>query len=335
MPRLSRYETVRSGIWLDPWGRPEYNSAMIRQCLRLMAALLITVTAACGSDTPTAPAPAPLPSFDGFFDFTDTATVDGRLRQWIVHLPVTYDHDTRLPLVLAFHGAGESAQGMQSGTGLDGTANARGFVTVYPRATSLWAEGCDCTTAEEQGVDDVGFVRFLIDDLAQNYAIDTERVYAAGFSQGGAFTERLACELNSPVAGIAVVGMTMRRGLVELCAVPIALGLSIPALLMHGTEDNSVPADGSGDGPGAVLPLTEATDVLLALNQCSGAPAVTFEPADPEPLPRFRREIYSDCADGGRVEVDIVEGGGHEWPSPARNVNELEANRLIADFFGL
>jgi polyhydroxybutyrate depolymerase len=253
------------------------------------------------------------------------------VREWIVHLPAAYDHDTRLPLVLAFHGAGESAQGMQFGTGLDGTANTRGFVAVYPRATSLWAEGCDCTTAEEQGVDDVAFVRFLIRHLAENYAIDTDRVYAAGFSQGGAFAERLACELNSPVAAIAVVGMTMRRALLELCAVPMALGLSIPALLMHGTEDTSVPAEGSD----SQFSLAETTDVLLGLNQCLGVPAVTFEPADPEPLPRFRREIYSDCADDGRVEVDVVEGGGHEWPAPERNVNGLEANRLIADFFGL
>lgn len=320
------------GIWLDPWGRGEYYSAMIRTCLRLaIAALAAAGTVSCGSDTPTAPAPAPLPSFDGIFDFTDTATVDGRVREWIVHLPTTYDHDTRLPLVLAFHGAGESAQGMQFGTGLDGTANARRFVTVYPRATSLWAEGCNCTTAEEQGVDDVGFVRFLIRRLAEDYAIDTERVYAAGFSQGGAFIERLACELNSPVAGIAVVGMTMRRGLLELCAVPIALGLSIPALLMHGTEDNSVSADGSG----SQFSLAEATEVLLELNECSGPPVVTFEAIDTESLPRFRREVYSDCAEDGRVELDVVEGGGHEWPSPARNVNGLEANRLIADFFGL
>ncbi|MEN8144783.1 MAG: PHB depolymerase family esterase [Gemmatimonadota bacterium] len=283
----------------------------------------------------TEPPPRPLPSFDGFFDFTDTATVDGFLRQWIVHLPSDYDHQTRLPVVMAFHGSGESAQGMQAGTGLDSDANERGFVTVYPRATSQWAEGCDCTTADRLGVDDVGFVRFLIRELAANYAIDTERVYAAGFSQGGAFTESLACAIDSPVAGIAVVGMTMRRGLLQLCAVPIALGLSMPALLMHGTEDTSIPAEGSGEGPRSVLSLTEATGALLGLNRCSGSPAVTFEPADPEPLPRFRRERYTNCAEGGRVEVDVVEGGAHDWPAPERNATGLDASRLIADFFGL
>ncbi|MEE9207651.1 MAG: PHB depolymerase family esterase [Gemmatimonadota bacterium] len=309
MPRLSRYETLLSAVWLDPWGSDEYYSAMIGRYLRLVGAIVaVSATVACSSDTPTASQPVSLPSFDGIFDFTDTATVDGRLRSWIVHLPTTYDHEARLPLLLAFHGAGESAQGMQAGTGLDGTANERGFVAVYPRATSLWAEGCDCTSAEAQGVDDVEFVRFLIGRLAQTYAIDAERVYAAGFSQGGAFTERLACELDRPVAGIAVVGMTMRRGLLDVCAVPIALGLSIPALLMHGTEDNTVPAEGSGDEPGSVLSLAEAADVLLRLNRCSGAPAVTFEPAGPEILPRFRREVYSDCANDGRVEIDIVEG---------------------------
>jgi len=44
------------------------------------------------------------------------------------------------------------------------------------------------------GLDDVGFVRYLLDDMNSKYCVDTGRVFAVGHSNGGGFVNMLACD---------------------------------------------------------------------------------------------------------------------------------------------
>ena len=60
--------------------------------------------------------------------------------------------------------------------------------------------GSCCGSAVSQGVDDVGFVNAMIDAVDAAYCVDPKRVYAAGFSNGGMLSNRLACELGDRVA---------------------------------------------------------------------------------------------------------------------------------------
>ena len=54
--------------------------------------------------------------------------------------------------------------------------------------------------------DDVGFVDSIIADLRSELPIDRHRVFASGFSNGGAFTARLAVERSTELAAAAFSG---------------------------------------------------------------------------------------------------------------------------------
>ena len=57
----------------------------------------------------------------------------------------------------------------------------------------------------EDNVDDVAFIRALLDDLMRAYQVDAKRVYATGMSNGAIMAYRLASELSDRIAAIAPV----------------------------------------------------------------------------------------------------------------------------------
>ena len=57
---------------------------------------------------------------------------DGRVRNYLVHIPPQYDQARQTPIVLAFHGGGSNAEQMAKFCGLNGTADKHGFIVVYP-----------------------------------------------------------------------------------------------------------------------------------------------------------------------------------------------------------
>ena len=57
----------------------------------------------------------------------------------------------------------------------------------------------------QQQVDDVRFIQQLIAYLKQHYAIDSTRIYIAGFSNGGMLTYQLAEQMGTQLAAVAVV----------------------------------------------------------------------------------------------------------------------------------
>lgn len=57
--------------------------------------------------------------------------------------------------------------------------------------------------------DDMAFFRSLFDFMAASYSIDPKRIYATGFSNGGAMSTRLAVEMSDRVAAAASSGGNM------------------------------------------------------------------------------------------------------------------------------
>ena len=136
----------------------------------------------------------------------------GRSRSYIVHLPAASRSGTALPLVLAFHGGGGEAAGLQRYAGLDAVADREGFIVVYPFGTGplprrllTWNAGECCGYAMNNNVDDVGFAIAVIDDLARRTSVDANRVYATGHSNGAMMVYRLAAERADRVAAIVPV----------------------------------------------------------------------------------------------------------------------------------
>jgi polyhydroxybutyrate depolymerase len=115
-----------------------------------------------------------------------------------VHVPARAP--ARPSLLLAFHGTGDPVRSFGDWTRLQDVADRRRFILAAPASeASQWQlDGA-------RGDEDVRRTIRLLDRLESTACVDPARVYLTGFSNGGGFATRLACELASRVAAVASV----------------------------------------------------------------------------------------------------------------------------------
>ena len=232
-------------------------------------------------------------------------------RHYLLHVPKTAKANA--PLVLVFHGGGGHAAGMPRLTGFDALADAKGFIVAYPEGGGAhWND-----TRGLSAADDVAFVGALIDELARTLSIDRSRVFATGYSNGGFFAQRLACDLADRIAGVASVAATMPETLVCKPA------RAVPVMFVHGTGDPVVLIGGGvvGQGHGRSLSLAAAAKFWRDQDGASGEAVATDLGAG------VHRDTWS-----GRAEVVVytIRGGGHAWPRG----RDMDATAGIWAFFG-
>src|SRR5689334_11750123 len=91
-------------------------------------------------------------------DYTESMQSGGLTRTYYIHLPLSYDGQQTVPLVLAFHGSGATGQDLSQQTHLNEISDEGGFILVYPDGyQEQWADGRGTTPPEQAGVDDVAF----------------------------------------------------------------------------------------------------------------------------------------------------------------------------------
>ena len=162
-------------------------------------------------------------------------THDGIQRDYILYIPEIYDGSTAVPLVLNFHGFGSSASQQMFYGDFRDIADTEGFLLVHPEGTSsigdqFWNVGFPGNSSST--IDDVGFTEALIDELATLYAIDLDRVYATGMSNGGFMSFLLACQLSEKIAAVASVTGSMTQDTFDDCNAQHPT----PVLQIHGTK---------------------------------------------------------------------------------------------------
>jgi polyhydroxybutyrate depolymerase len=178
-----------------------------------LAALAAALAAAAALAQPPAPREvAPTPAGD----FELALEHDGRTRTALVHVPEQAGGGRPLPVVLNFHGSGGNARDHREYVRMDTLADREGFIVVYPNGTGwfeeqllTWNAGLCCGYAVTEKVDDVGFVRALLDALGTRAPVDPARVYATGLANGAMMSYRLAAQASDRIAAIAPVGGSM------------------------------------------------------------------------------------------------------------------------------
>jgi polyhydroxybutyrate depolymerase len=268
--------------------------------------------------------------------------IDGRMRTYLVHSPLNRLSSGRLPVVLAFHGGGSNAEAMMQFSGLNEKADQAGFLAVYPNGTGrykgryTWNAGNCCAYAQWNRVDDVSFVKAMLEELDRSYLIDRSRVYATGMSNGGMMAYRLASEMAGSIAAIAPVAGAMAT---EECSP----SEPVSVIHFHGREDKFAPFDG-GRGERSLLPIDHysvehSIEAWLEANECGPEPLeedlLTGESGD-----RVLKRRYGPGRSCSEIVVYIIENGGHTWPgrlSPLRMLGrstlEISANDLMWEFF--
>ncbi|HSY77211.1 MAG TPA: PHB depolymerase family esterase, partial [Bacteroidia bacterium] len=63
-----------------------------------------------------------------------TIMVDGKKRDYIIHLPANYQTLNNIPLIMALHGSGGKSEGTQKLYQLDPLADKYGYIVLYPQA---------------------------------------------------------------------------------------------------------------------------------------------------------------------------------------------------------
>lgn len=134
-------------------------------------------------------------------------TSDGGERSFSLYIPSSYDPAVQWPLVLLFHAFGGEGERMLRSYGWDDIAETKGFLVVAPDGEWFETQGRSWAARSllDPPVDDVAFVEGLLGSLSNDYALDTNRIYVVGNSQGGSMAYRLACELPERLAAVAAV----------------------------------------------------------------------------------------------------------------------------------
>ncbi len=163
----------------------------------------------------------------------------------------------------------------------------------------FWNATGACCDKYGAPVDDVAYVRAVPDDVMSKESIDPKRVFVFGFSNGGFFAHRLACEMSDRIAAIASMAGATRNEPAR-CAPTSAVSV----IEIHGDADEIVPFGGgripfdAGMPPGA-LPGARATVGTWAQLDAKLAGAETTI------------ERYAGCPAGVGVELWTVRGGKH------------------------
>ena len=242
---------------------------------------------------------------------------DGIDRTYLLHLPPSYNGADSLPLVVNMHGLGGSGPKQAIHSRMNLKADAEGFYVVYPNGTGTikgWNAGTCCGEA-----DDVGFISVLIDTIRANYVVDTMRVFACGFSNGGMMSHRLACELSGRIAAVAPVagGLIMEDW--DNCRPPRA----VPIIHFHARDDSTAKYYGS-----EILPATDSVmETWAEWDSCDVGPDTFFNG------PNSFRQTWSQSEGDVEVVFWTTEDGGHSWPGVPGGSQAISANDLMWDFF--
>lgn len=253
--------------------------------------------------------------------FRYSLEINGRVRTALVYLPPQYGPDRTLPVVLVFHPNGADARLMSEITQMHAYGDQAGFITVYPDAGSpsgqpggrSWPVGSETMKEPMETapgpMEDLVFIETLIDDLALEYTVDEQRIYAVGLGQGASMAARLACEMAGRLAAIALVS----PGAPFNDCRP-SNPVSVLVIQDRKSPRRHLPlADDPTPNPGR---SDSMVDWWLRFNQCAPEAAPTLKTGDAECW------TFRSCPQTGAVDYCRVKDAGQAWPGAGQLITD-------------
>ena len=232
---------------------------------------------------------------------SNTITVNGTDRTYVLYTPSTYNGSTPLPLIVAFHGDGGTGESLREWFNIEPTV-AEQAIIVYP-------DGLNATWEIDQIgglMADVNFVDAVVDDLATNGCIAINRLYATGISRGAYFTNQMVC--RSAHTWRAVVTHSGGGPYNAVGENNFTCKKQIAALQVHGDADDTV---NQSEG-------WKPSDFWCSANGCNSCPASESQPTASVPYSQPPCMTYNGCK---QPEVwCLIPGLNHEFWSQAAKV---------------
>jgi len=278
---------------------------------------------------------------------------DGGIYDFKVYVPSAYAGQP-LPMIVMLHGAQQDPEDFAAGTEMNATAEAEGYIVVYPQQTKS-ANPLRCwnwfrLNDQLRASGETAMIAALTREVMAAYNVDPSRVYVAGMSAGGAMAVNLA--VTHPdlyAAGAVHSGVAYgvaAEPLSALCAMNDGMGTvrlpdalpnrrpsrTVPLIVFHGDADDTVHPANSGQ--------VVAMNQLLFDGSGNARPPGLTHHDKIEGGYAYTRSLFHDHDGLPFVEHWLVHGLGHAWSggNPAGTFTDERgpiASREIVRFFGL
>ena len=245
--------------------------------------------------------------------------VEGETREYLIHIPNSYDSTKSVPIMLNFHGFGGSASDYIQEADMRSLAEADTFILIYPQGSYLngfshW-NACPIGGDNKSDADDFGFVEDIIDEISSQYNIDMERIYAAGYSNGGMMAYGLANYKSDLIAAVASVSGAMLDCIGNTSH-------PMPVLHLHGTDDYVLPYNGDK----GFNSVQNTLDHWIDFNNTTTNPSISTEDSGGMVIEHY---VYDQGDNSVSVEHYKYIGGKHVWDIgtfQGQNTSELVWN---------
>ena len=238
-----------------------------------------------------------------------TFSKDGLAREFYIYVPNGYSENiSPVSMLFSLHGGGDNAQSNMQYSGFKEQADSDAFIIIYPQGAYYDEKATTGWNTEDGGVNDVAFIESIIDWTGNNFNVQLNEVYVAGFSNGGFMAYHLACYLSPKIAAIAPVAGLMGNYTYDTCS-PLH---PTPLAHIHGLQDDVISING-GDYHRPLEDNGNTTGVISFwqdFNQCTEF--------SQEPLYNGEETIgtlnkWTNCSNGAFINYWIISNQGHEW----------------------
>jgi polyhydroxybutyrate depolymerase len=218
-------------------------------------------------------------------DCAFTLTVDGRAREYLLHVPDGYN-GSAVPLVIDVHGYTSTPEAQRDASGMYQLSDVQTFAVAYPRGGPItrsrifdkgfngsadWVDPGCCGTPAIENWNDVAMILAVKNDIASKMNIN--KFYYTGLSNGSYMGHRLLCQAPDAFDAYAITSAALSDSWDD--CIP---SQARPVLYMHGRNDTTQPIGGSSDIAGEYVLSTANTMAIYAFrNNCLGYPASYVE----------------------------------------------------------
>ncbi|KAI7320186.1 putative ferulic acid esterase, partial [Hortaea werneckii] len=299
----------------------------------------------CGTPLPNGVTP------DGASTTFTLAGPDGFTREYAIHIPKYYDTNRASPLIMAFPGNGDTAANIEPQTRMSSSELNPYGIAVYVTGVNrgfVSNPGWGVPGSANANVDDIGFIKKLVDYLTSNYCVDTGRIFATGHSNGGGFCNVMACDpvlsvtfaAFAPASGAFYTGATSGNPeTVEPVNTPTQPQCSpgrnnVPMLEFHGTNDGTINYNG-GPRNGRILPTLPHWSTAWSVRQGYGVTNYTSNlPSLNSAMTVTKYEFGGDAGQLGIVTHYRLGGWTHNYPNvDTTSSAPVNGPQLVMDFF--
>jgi len=237
-----------------------------------------------------------------------TLQFGGRSRSYVLHVPAAYTGKTPVPLLVDFHGHGGTGESQSKDSPFIKVTASDGVLMAFPTAIGDWNMGPCCA----DDVDDIGFARALVTEVESLGCVDPKRVYAAGFSMGGAMSHQLACHAADVFAAVAPAAFDLLEEHLPTCKP----SRPISVITFRGTQDDAALFNGGLSNLVRPIHFLGAINSMKKWAELDGCTGQAMDLGN-----GCQGFASAQCPSGVESIVCVKQGGGHEqgngelgWP---------------------